>query len=189
MDEVVQLCLQTSSGKTCSVSPLRSTTLRSILAGVNLKFPNPCCLLNGRILSLDMSIASQGIQSADTIYVVSQRRKESSQRKPATVRGFEESLREEALRCSDVAFLQYDLCKEAHINYEAWIREGDNECVHGAPTQTTIVKSAHSVSSEPLPICWNETEVESEGDTVLSSFVIDQHRPNPRVHCDCSKQV
>lgn len=181
MDEVVQIRLQTSSGKTCSVSPVRSTTLRSVLAEVNMKLPNPVCVLHGRILSLDMSIASQGIKSSDTIYVVSQKTREHRQRSVARPK-VNSSLLQEGLRVADVALIQYELCRDGNLLYE-FFSDFNQVSDDDESFTKTVVGTSTSIGVEPLPICWEETEIENEGGTVFSSLVFEP-RPKPRVHCE-----
>ena len=163
----MQIRLQTSSGDLCIVHPKCSETMRSILCSAFGSADNySTCVLNGNIIPLDLSIASQGVKENDTIYVVSRRQKVKKAKRweRDAVERYERTLFEEALRVSDVSFMILESSKGANLMYRSLMEEDSEDEEYRSQT---IVENSQAISDQPLPVCWNDYEHDVYGQFVL----------------------
>ena len=169
MDEPLQIRVETVSGNVCLATPKRSATMRAVLAEVfGAVEGKPYCLLRGRQLALDLSLAAQGVQSLDTIHVVFVRPAATKKRELEgdAARRHEKALFEEALRVSDVAFLLFETSRRSNLLYSAFTDESD---IEETEVEQTVVENSQRISDAPLPPCWLTPESDGHGQLVLKS--------------------
>jgi hypothetical protein len=156
MDEQISVSLQTLSGQPRLLSPRRSMTVRDLLTIADISWPansSPLCLYRGSHLELDLSLARQNIEDLSTIVVAFRR---GSPRRPA-VRP-DPGFLHEALRVSDVSFLELESSRHGSLLYQAMLdsESDDEEDPERVIMLTVIDESARSrgVAEAPLPTPW-----------------------------------
>jgi hypothetical protein len=160
MDEQIFVSLRTVSGQPRLLSPKRSMTVRDLLAIADISCPansSPLCLYRGSHLELDLSLARQHIENESTIVVAFRR---GSPLRP-TVRD-DPGFLQEALRVSDVSFLELESARNGSLLYQAMLDEqlesdsDDDEEPERVIFLTVIDESARArgVAEAPLPPCW-----------------------------------
>jgi hypothetical protein len=160
MDESISISLRTMSGEERRLFPKRSITVRELLSVAHLPTPanaSPLCLYHGSCLQLDLSLANQQIKDMSTI-VVAFRRSAFAMRPPDRDHS---GLLQEALRVSDMAFLELEASRHGSRLYKAMLadlesgsdEDDDPEAVN---VLTVIDESSQGrrVAEAPLPPCW-----------------------------------
>jgi hypothetical protein len=160
MDEHISVSLRTISGQPRLLSPKRSMTVRDLLAIADISWPAnacPLCLYRGSHLELDLSLAHQHIEDLSTIVVTFRR---GSPLRPSARHG--PGFIHEALRVSDLSFLELESARHAPMLYQAMLDEqldsdsDDENDPERMVILTVIDESARSrgVAESPLPPCW-----------------------------------
>lgn len=168
MDDRLQLRLETLSGKVCTVTPKCSDTMRSIITdSFGTAEGSPSCFVNGRPISLDLSLAIQNVKPFDTVRILFRQPKRVEKRESCTdsVERHEQELFEEALRVSDVSFLLIEASNMSNLFYSAFTDESDEE----SEIEQTVVENSQNISEEPLPPCWLVPESDNFGQLVVKS--------------------
>jgi hypothetical protein len=140
-------------------------TVRELLTIAQISCPanaSPLCLYRGSRLQLDLSLAHQNIEDLSTI-VVAFHRRSFTMRAPTPTRS---GILQEALRVSDVSFLELESSRHGALIYEAmWAEQeqsgSDDEEDPEAVTVLTVIdesKQGRKVAETPLPTCWEPNE-------------------------------
>ena len=134
------------------------------------------CVAKGSQLQLDLSLAVQGIQPNDTIFVLYQKNKLSNdgfdgrnfnlilrEKIRNRMKEFERQQKElfnEALRVSDLSFLLFDYYKTSTNDYKTILSQSE-EKHDDELKQVTMIdpEKPKDISDQPLPTCWpNDSE-------------------------------
>ena len=154
-------------------------TVRNLIHSAGISVPENSrlvCVAKGSQLQLDLSLAVQGIQPNDTIFVLYQKNKLSNdgfdgrnfnlilrEKIRNRMKEFERQQKElfnEALRVSDLSFLLFDYYKTSTNDYKTILSQSE-EKHDDELKQVTMIdpEKPKDISDQPLPTCWpNDSE-------------------------------